>query len=88
MDELDDRVPCVDDLCTGTLNEAGVCSYCGRSSSGVPMATAASTTFVTSEPATTASAGDRIPCQDDLCTGTINERGACNYCGRAYIRPI
>ena len=26
----DERVCCLDDLCTGTINEEGVCNYCGK----------------------------------------------------------
>ena len=29
--ELSDRVPCGDELCTGILDEQGVCGYCGKS---------------------------------------------------------
>ena len=85
MFEPADRIPCPDEMCTGTLNEEGVCNYCGRRADGAGSADA-------EEPPVLESAGaapdpdERIPCIDDLCTGTINERGLCNYCGKPHPR--
>lgn len=88
MEETDDRVPCADDLCTGTLDPAGVCGYCGRSASGVLAADAPQSVEEPEAVLTAASDGERLPCGDDLCTGTVNEHGVCNYCGRPYMRSV
>jgi hypothetical protein len=29
---------------------------------------------------------ERIPCSDGNCIGTVNEKGACNICGKPYAR--
>jgi hypothetical protein len=78
MAERDDRIPCPDDLCTGTINEQGFCNYCGISENGRPAAAPEE------EPEELPPDGDRIPCADDLCTGTLNDQGVCNYCGRSH----
>ena len=92
-DESNDaeRVPCPDDMCTGTINEAGACSYCGRSASGAPPSSGVALHEVhtdVDELAPTAACGavsddgERVPCADDMCTGTLNLGGVCNYCGK------
>jgi hypothetical protein len=83
MTDPTDRIPCVDEMCTGTLNEEGVCNYCGRRADGGGPADAEGTS--PSELAADRPGEDeRIPCIDDLCTGTVNERGVCNYCGKPH----
>ena len=77
MSSTDDRIPCPDDMCTGTLNEKGICNYCGTSADG-PRPAPEDTEVAAEE--TAATDEERIPCSDDSCTGTINERGLCNYC--------
>jgi hypothetical protein len=102
MSERDlERVPCVDDLCTGTVNAAGVCNYCAKqgripgpaqggstaseeeaeSAGARNAATAEPDPAERDEPCSTVDADDRIPCADDLCTGTLDAAGVCRYCG-------
>lgn len=95
------RVPCGDDMCTGILDEQGICGYCGRKYSlppGVtpivvsdeeplpPLEAELPTSPVESEldfvPETDLQ--ERIPCGDDLCTGILDEKGVCGYCGRSF----
>lgn len=78
----DERIPCIDDMCTGTINEQGFCNYCGLFQDGVPPQEAAAE----AEPEESVSfdPDERVPCIDDMCTGTVNERGVCNYCRKPY----
>ncbi|MBI3071332.1 MAG: hypothetical protein HYY84_04310 [Deltaproteobacteria bacterium] len=103
-----ERVPCVDDLCTGTVNENGRCNYCGAAGPkpGTAMKqqaeeapdTNAATTERESAPLDAADArsiegetpslhDERIPCPDDLCTGTLDAAGVCRYCGLKRQAP-
>lgn len=93
----EERIPCTDDMCTGTINEKGRCNYCKKAYSGTPPqplptefeeedAVAAEDIHEAPEREVAAPDWDqeeRIPCMDDLCTGTINEQGRCNYCGKS-----
>jgi hypothetical protein len=81
MGNLEERIPCPDDLCTGTLNEKGVCNYCGMTRDGYrAQAEVAEREEVQAE----AGDSERIPCIDDNCTGTVNEQGLCNYCRKPH----
>ena len=103
-----ERVPCVDDLCTGTVNENGQCNYCGAA--GPKPATAvtpqpeeapgANTVTTERGPASIDAADaqsiegetpslhdERVPCPDDLCTGTLDAAGVCRYCGLKRQAP-
>ena len=100
---LDDRIPCPDDMCTGTINERGVCNYCGARGTSIPRSAGAPASAETplvpapaeASPSAAAEASvpeasvpaahdpeERIPCLDDMCTGTLNAHRVCNYCKR------
>jgi hypothetical protein len=83
----DERIPCPDELCTGTIGPSGRCNYCGRAASPEASPSDAATapeSTVAHLSAETLDGDERVPCVDDLCTGTVNERGTCNYCGRVH----
>jgi len=128
---VEQRIPCPDEMCVGTIGEDGKCRYCGKRYEGeLPEVEAtaheAEADAVTPEPgaepegedpddaareseadAVTPEPGaeaagegpddepaepdedgyvpfgdDRVPCSDEMCTGTIGEDGKCRYCGK------
>lgn len=103
-----DRVPCVDDLCTGTVNHEGRCNYCGAigprpgvaatgetspasdvdgDDARAPQPVGASGAATENQDDAVASDDERVPCPDDLCTGTLDASGICRYCGLTRRAP-
>jgi hypothetical protein len=91
--EIDERVPCEDELCTGVLDAAGVCGTCSKQGSreaGAALRTPATTPEHDVEEANASESdsegegdeSDRLPCTDDMCTGLIGADGRCGTCGR------
>ncbi len=94
--ELVERVPCSDEMCTGVLDANGVCGTCGKAGTAVlervadedadGVAAAEAGELSSPEPATeeasSSSGEERVPCSDDMCTGIIGADGRCGVCGK------
>lgn len=83
--EEEERVPCADQSCIGSLGPDGRCRVCGLGQ-GEISAKDESERFEgieawEDEEEDALDLSDRIPCPDESCVGTIGEDGCCRICG-------
>jgi hypothetical protein len=69
--DLEGRIPCDDEVCTGVLDAEGVCGTCDKLGSREA-----------GDPFRTAPPEEPVSCEDDMCTGLIGPDGRCGTCGR------
>jgi hypothetical protein len=79
------RVLCDDGTCTGTIDEKGICNVCGKQNcprcaeevkEDAVVCRFCGYNFLNQKSI------ERLLCSDGTCTGTINEKGVCNVCGK------
>ena len=96
----DDRIPCVDEACTGIIGANGTCGMCGLKYEGeVPLPASETTDDAESPPFPEASVSatdgeefqasedDRVCCSDESCIGIISANGICGTCGKSASPP-
>ena len=90
---VEDRICCPDDACTGIIGDnefCGVCRTPGPNSTPVtPLGTdqesvsAPAEIAAEPEPELSADVDDRLPCHDDTCVGILTPEGICGTCGQS-----
>jgi len=83
--EDEERVPCADQSCIGSLGPDGRCRVCGLGGGEIPAREEGERSgdieASEDEEEEALDLSDRIPCPDESCVGTIGEDGCCRICG-------
>ncbi len=83
--EDEERIPCVDQSCIGSLGPDGRCRVCGLERGDILAQDEGERSgdiqASEDEEDELLDFSDRIPCSDESCVGTIGEDGCCRICG-------
>lgn len=78
----EERIPCPDQSCVGSLGEDGRCRVCGIGMGDVvPGDEGELKGGMDEEEEEPCDMPERIPCPDGNCVGTIGDDGCCRICG-------